>query len=144
MEKLEHIYDINELVDKFYDKINEMTAENNKSRGVKRADIMSKDRKTFINNFNDVCISIDRKPETVSAYIAKELKMNTSITANGMLIIHGTYKKKIVDDLVIKYITDFVQCPLCKACTSTINKVDRINFLECKKCHAKTAVDVYF
>jgi translation initiation factor 2 beta subunit (eIF-2beta)/eIF-5 len=74
MEKLEHIYDINELVDKFYDKINEMTAENNKSRGVKRADIMSKDRKTFINNFNDVCISIDRKPETVSAYIAKDLK----------------------------------------------------------------------
>lgn len=141
MEPINSTYNISSLVDIFYDKINDITAENHKQSGVKRADIMSKDRKTFINNFNDVCDSLNRKPDIISAYIAKELKINTSITASGILIINGTYKKIFINDLIIKYIVNYVQCPICKSCKTITNKVDKINFIECKKCRATNAID---
>jgi translation initiation factor 2 beta subunit (eIF-2beta)/eIF-5 len=133
-------YDIKALVDRFYTKLNQEKEDEKNIKGIKEPDIMTKDRKTFINNFEEVCTSLSREPNTVSSYIAKELVIDTSISSNGMLIINKTYKKKKIMDLIKKYIINCVQCPVCKACDTNIIKVTRINFMDCNKCRARTAI----
>lgn len=137
---IENPYDLTELVEDFYQRMEEILEGNTHKKNIKRPDIMSKDRKTFINNFAEVCVSIDRDPTTVSAYFAEELKISTSISANGVLVINNTEKRNKIEELVKKYITNFVQCPICKSCSTTINKINRINFLECNKCRGRTAL----
>lgn len=133
--------DINYLVDRFYDQLEKHQNELNlKQKGVRALDHLSKDRKTFINNFKDVCASINREPDKVSTYIAKELKIETSISAAGILIIHGSYKKKNIEDIIRKYVMDYVQCTLCKSLITTINKRERITYLDCNACHASVSI----
>ena len=114
-----------------------------KKKGVPTPNIISKARKTFVQNFTKICESIEREQNDLSSYIAKELKIETSISGNGILIIHSTYKKNKIEELIKKYITNFVQCSACKHCDTSITKIAKINYIECKKCRAKTAIDMF-
>ena len=129
--------DTTQLVNRFYDKLEEQTdKEDRKQKGIKQPDINSKDRKTFIHNFTDVCASMNRDPIVVSSWIAKELCIDTSISMSGTLIMHGTYIKKYTEDKITKYIKENVQCKMCKALHTDINKRDRITYIDCHKCKA--------
>ena len=136
-------YSTSFLIDKFYNEYAEKIKDQKKTR-VPRPDIVTKDRKTFINNFTEICESIDRKQTDIASYIAKELEtIETSISGVGVLIIHGTYKRTYVEKLITKYITNYVQCPTCKQWNSTITKIAKLNYIECKMCLAKTAIEMY-
>lgn len=133
--------DINYLIDRFYQQLEQqMKAENLKQKGIKKPDHMKKDRKTFINNFTAVCESINRDPVHVSNYISKELKIDTSISQVGVLVIHGTYGKQSIEEKIIKYVEEYVQCPICKSLNTEVAKRDKINYLDCNKCHANFAI----
>jgi translation initiation factor 2 subunit 2 len=132
-------YSTSFLIDKFYNEYSEKNKNQKKAR-VPPPAITTENRKTFITNFTEICESIDRKQIDVSSYIAAELEIQTSISATGVLIIHSTYKRKRIEDLITKYIINYVQCPTCKRWNSTITKVAKLNYIECKMCLAKTAI----
>ena len=133
--------EIDYLVNRFYNELeHQQNASNLKQKGVRKPEHQSKDRKTFINNFTDVCSSINREQELVSAYIAKELKIETSISGAGILIIHGSYKKNSIEELIRKYVIEFVQCTMCKSLNTKINKRNKITYLDCDKCRASVSI----
>ena len=136
-------YDIEKLVDRFCSAYKSTTGNSNNGKFravIKAPEIQPFNRKIYIQNFKDVCASINREPQDVSTYISKELIVQTSIAGNGALIIHGSYKKNQIESIVKKYVINFVQCPLCKTQDTKIEKTDRILFIICNKCYAKNAI----
>lgn len=133
--------DINYLIDRFYQQLeHQMKAENLKQKGIKKLEHMKKDRKTFINNFTAVCESMNRDSVHVSNYISAEMKIDTSISQAGVLVIHGTYGKQRIEEKIIKYIEEYVQCRMCKSLNTEVAKRDKIKYLDCNKCHANFAL----
>jgi len=134
------VYDVYDLVDRFSEKHNEISGNKSIKNTIKGPDIQAMNRKIYIKNFRDVCQSMNRDSHEVSKYISEELKIQTSISANGQLIIHGSYRKNQIQDIVVKYITNFVRCPLCKAYDTQLNKENKITFIKCNKCQASNAL----
>ena len=132
--------DIYELVDKFYIELANKMDGVMTNKTVKRPDIIIKDRKTFIINFNNVCTSIDREQQHAADYIAKQLNVPTSITANEELIVHGVCHKQKLEELIKRYVHVFVKCPNCNSCSTQLNKVNRITYINCTKCKAHAAI----
>jgi translation initiation factor 2 subunit 2 len=143
MFKIKNAYDINYLIERFSDKYKDITGNSNSGKFktiIKAPEIQSFNKKIFIQNFKDVCASINRDLQEVSSYISKELVVQTSISANGTLVIHGTYRKNQIESIVKKYVINFVQCPLCKTQDTKIEKNNRINYIICNRCHAKSSI----
>lgn len=135
----ENRYTENYLLDRFYEKY----AEKNNSMArisIPTPDISSKDRKTFVKNFNKLCDSIGRPSIEVSSFISKELMVETSISESGILIINKTYKKNKIEQVIKKYIINFVQCRMCFHCDTIQTKETRIIYIVCNRCNAKTAI----
>ncbi len=133
---------IDALVDKFYAELEDKTSGLSFRKSVKRPEIVIKDRKTFIVNFSDVCSSVDRNMQNVADFMAKELTIDTSITANGELIVHGVFHKQKLEELVKRFVASYVQCPNCKSCCTQLYKSNRITYISCGKCRAHTAINL--
>ncbi|AYV84594.1 MAG: translation initiation factor 2 subunit beta [Hyperionvirus sp.] len=136
-------YDIETLVERFHTLFLVTTGGKKvgKSKAViKTPDIQIQNRKMQINNFTAVCASIHRDPEHLSTFMASELQKETSISANGTLVIHGTYKKSDIEGKIIKYVLEFVQCKMCKQHDTKIEKENRITYINCNKCFSRNAL----
>lgn len=144
MYKINNAYDIQTLIDRFSDKYKSLTGNLNSGKFktiIKAPEIQLINKKIYIINFDDVCISLNREPLDVCTYINKELNVQTSISGNAALIIHGAYRKNQIENIIKKYVVNFVQCPLCKTKDTKLEKIERITFIICNKCHAKNAIN---
>lgn len=103
--------------------------------------IIRRNRKTFIMNYNDVCVSIKRNYQDIKNHIETELQVESSISAAGSLIIDKMYDPKRIKDIFQKYIITYVFCaePNCRGCTEII-KENRVKFLLCSACQSKRAI----
>ena len=142
MYKIEKTYPLLELIDRFDNKYTNITGYvGGKSKTViKYPEVQMLNKKMYIQNFKDVCMSMNRELSDCSNYISKELQIQTSISSNNTLIIHGTYKKNVIENIIKKYVVNYVQCPLCKTQDTKLEKIDRITFILCNRCHAKNAI----
>jgi Translation initiation factor 2, beta subunit (eIF-2beta)/eIF-5 N-terminal domain len=140
----DEFYDVDFLVDRFHIQYTEITglSDSGKSKTIiKRPEIDIKNKKTFINNFTAICENMNRDVEVVADYIKNELQVKVSISKNG-LVIHATYKKDAIFNVIKSYLTKYVQCSLCKSDNTVIKKIKRITYLICGNCHARNSVDV--
>lgn len=143
MYKVNMVYDVDILINMFCEKYKIITGNSTVGKSktvVKEPIIQSHNRKIYIQNFYSVCNSINRNPQDISTYISKEFNIQTSISGNEALIIHGNYRKNDIENILRKYIKIYVQCPLCFTQDTKIEKIDRIQFIVCNKCHAKNAI----
>lgn len=99
-------------------------------------------KKTGWVNFKDCCISIDRDQSNIVSYITNELSTQANIDGNGTLIIKGIYHQKNIENVLRKYVINYVQCSVCKSLETTNRKDQntRINFLDCKSCKSSRAL----
>ena len=105
--------------------------------------LLKKDRKAYITNFQEVCGSMKRDPENIRSFLGKELNMETSIKKNGSLKIDGTSKNltiEVIARFMKEYVMNYVMCKSCKSCKTSTHKVDRITFLVCDTCKSRTTV----
>ena len=143
MYKINKPYDIEKLVDRFSTNYKSLTGNTNGITSkivIKTPDIQLLNKKVYIKNFTQVCDSIKRDPSDVSKYFADELQVQTSIAGDGSLIIHGMYRKHQLEGQIKKYVLNYVQCFHCKSQDTKIEKIDRIIYMFCNKCHAKTSI----
>ena len=93
-------------------------------------------KKTGWINFKECCASIDREQTYIINYLTSELSTQANLDGNGILLIKGIYNQKNIENVLRKFIVNFVQCSACKS-LETKNKKDslkRVNFLECCSC----------
>lgn len=137
------LYDLGELVDRFHSKFTSLTGSKDAGKArtyIKDPDIQIQNKKMHIVNFTQVCHSIKRDPNELSSFMAQELQKQTSITANGILLIHHIYKRNDIIDVIKKYVIKFVRCPSCGSDDTSMTKLNRINYIKCDRCQSSNAI----
>eukprot|EP00294_Goniomonas_avonlea_P009857 CAMPEP_0114561094 /NCGR_PEP_ID=MMETSP0114-20121206/11818_1 /TAXON_ID=31324 /ORGANISM="Goniomonas sp, Strain m" /LENGTH=220 /DNA_ID=CAMNT_0001746701 /DNA_START=23 /DNA_END=685 /DNA_ORIENTATION=+ len=99
-------------------------------------------KKTVFLNFREVCKSMSRNKEHLHQFFSAELGTDCSIDGSDRLVIKGRFYPKQIESIIKKYMTEFVQCQLCRAFDTGLirDPVTRLYFLECNRCNAKKSV----
>eukprot|EP00003_Mantamonas_plastica_P032130 TRINITY_DN862_c1_g1_i2.p2 TRINITY_DN862_c1_g1~~TRINITY_DN862_c1_g1_i2.p2 ORF type:complete len:158 (-),score=29.67 TRINITY_DN862_c1_g1_i2:165-638(-) len=99
-------------------------------------------KKTAFVNFPEICELMHRSPDHVMAFLYTELGTTGSVDGTGRLIIKGRYQSKQVESILRRYITEYVQCAMCKSPDTELvrNNVSRLTFVECKSCNSSRSV----
>lgn len=132
-------YSLAEMLDNGYKTLGEMRINKKKNKVVK-PDIMRKNRKSIIVNFKDFCISINRDIDSVQKFLATELSISTSISADGKLVFNKMLYNKNIMGALCRYIETYVMCG-CGSKNTNFSKVNKIIYLECSDCKSKKSLN---
>lgn len=94
--------------------------------------------KTAIKNFSEIAAALRREPAHIARFIAKELAAPGSVQ-NGSLVLQGKFSADLLRKKVEDYIKNFVYCRVCGEPDTKIEKEDRIVFIRCEACGARSA-----
>lgn len=130
-------YTLEEMLDRFYD--NNIKG---KSKTVlSKPEVKLLNRKTYVLNFAKICQQLNRDQNMVLKYFTKEANCATSVSEDGKLIMSNILRNPYVENTLTKFITDHVQCQMCKSQNTSLIKKDRLTYLVCSNCHAEKSVD---
>ena len=102
-------------------------------------DVMWEGQKTFLRNFADFPKVLRRDPEKVLQYLSKEFAVPAERIGDKAMFIG----KRDPDDftrLFRIYVKDYLECPTCNSPDTKIVKENRISFLICEACGAKSTL----
>ncbi|MEM1506906.1 MAG: translation initiation factor IF-2 subunit beta [Candidatus Bathyarchaeia archaeon] len=106
---------------------------------VPRASSATFGSRTFLNNFREICDTLNRDPVHVLRYLSKEMATSGAIEGSRA-VFQGRFENEDFDRLIRRYMEEFVICPICKRPDTKIIKEKRFNFLVCEACGAKSPV----
>jgi translation initiation factor 2 subunit 2 len=97
--------------------------------------IVIKDRKTYITNFDQFCKSINREKNVVKEYIDKETAFSSSLPGDlTQLKIDTSLKQPYVKSILTLYIKSYIVCQECKSSDTEIINKNRSRFIHCNMC----------
>lgn len=102
-------------------------------------DVMWEGQKTFLRNFAEFPKVLRREPEKILQYLAKEFAVPAERIGEKAMFIG----KRDPDDftrLFRIYLQDYVLCPTCGSPDTRVTKENRIAFLVCEACGAKSTL----
>lgn len=97
-------------------------------------------RKVLWSNFVSNCKSINRPIEHVLEFVLTELGTEGSLTSENKLTIKGRFQSKNLENVLRKYIIEYVTCGTCKSPNTDLKKENRITFKLCRDCGAQSSV----
>ncbi|PWN52804.1 hypothetical protein IE53DRAFT_250570 [Violaceomyces palustris] len=97
-------------------------------------------KKTVFANVVDICKRMHRQPDHVIQYLFSELGTLGSIDGTQRLIIKGRFQPKQIENVLRRYITEYVICKTCKRPETLLTKENRIFFVTCEKCGSQRSV----
>lgn len=83
-----------------------------------------------------------REKEHVQSFFLAELGTTGSIDGSDRFLLKGRYLPKYIENLLRKYITEYVTCHMCKSLETELTRdpVTRLFFLSCKACGSQRSV----
>ena len=102
-------------------------------------DVMWEGQKTFLRNFAEFPKVLRRDPEKVLQYLSKEFAVPAEKMGEKAMFVG----KRDPDDftrLFRIYVKDYVECPTCKSPDTRVVKENRISFLVCEACGARSTM----
>ncbi|KIW01033.1 uncharacterized protein PV09_07547 [Verruconis gallopava] len=98
-------------------------------------------KKTLLANLPDICKRLKRSPEHITAFLFAELGTSGSTDANGRLIIRGRFQSKQIENVLRRYIMDYVICKTCKSADTELSRGEnRLSFITCNSCASRRSV----
>nr|XP_055023231.1 eukaryotic translation initiation factor 2 subunit 2-like [Misgurnus anguillicaudatus] len=97
-------------------------------------------KKTSFVNFTDICKLLHRQPKHLLAFLLAELGTSGSIDGNNQLVIKGRFQQKQIENVLRRYIKEYVTCHTCRSPDTTLQKDTRLYFLQCETCHSRCSV----
>ena len=95
--------------------------------------------RTIIRNLRQVAEALNRKPEHLLRFLSKELA-----TAGGfegeMAVFQGRFSHETLGKALNVYVRDCVICPVCGSPDTRVTREERLRFLLCDACGAKSPV----
>ena len=140
MTQMTELYTLDFCLDRLYKK-----AENDRAKTKKfypkKPIVIRQNRKTFINNFSEICTHFNRPENDVELFIHERLQTPSSIK-NNSLCIDNMFKEDQIFDVIMKYVDTYVRCPqeLCGSGNTKLVREDRVLYLVCNICCSKKAV----
>ena len=102
-------------------------------------DIMWEGQKTFLRNFSEFTKILRRDPDKILKYLSKEFAVPAERLGDKAMFI-GRRAPEDFTRLFQIYVKDYLECPTCKSPDTKILKENRISFLICEACGAKSAL----
>ncbi len=102
-------------------------------------DVLWEGQKTFLRNFSDFPKVLRRDPDKVLQYLSKEFAVPAEKLGDKAMFIG----RRAPDDftrLFQIYVKDYLECHTCKSPDTKIHKENRISFLICEACGAKSTL----
>jgi len=97
-------------------------------------------KKTAFVNFTDMANGLRRQPVHLNSFINAELGTVGTVDGSNQLILKGRFQQKHIENVIRRYIKEYVTCNTCKSPTTILEKADRIVFLKCEICQSKYSV----
>ncbi len=93
-------------------------------------------------NFQEACMTIERKPDHVMNFFLAELGTSGSVDGTYRLTMKGRFDRKKITGLLKRYIEEYVTCLMCKSPRTVLKKSDmtRLYILHCEMCGASRSV----
>ena len=132
-------YTLDFMLDKAYTDLKEISNQSNKL-SIDKPEVIFMNRKTMITNFVAICKQLHRQTTEVQNYFDTELAVKSSVDQNGSLVITGRFKTAGIIKVVANYIKDYVSCKECASCDTSLNKENRILYINCNKCKSKKSL----
>jgi len=98
-------------------------------------------KKTIFANISDICKRMKRTEEHVTQYLFAELGTNGSVDGSRRLVIKGRFLQKQIENVIRRYIVEYVTCKTCKSPDTELNKGEnRLYFVTCNSCGSRRSV----
>ncbi|SAM02183.1 hypothetical protein [Absidia glauca] len=97
-------------------------------------------KKTIFANVADISKRLHREPEHVIQFLFAELGTTGSVDGAQRLIIKGRFQQKQIENVLRRYIVEYVTCKTCKSPDTIMTKDNRLYFVQCEACGSTRSV----
>ncbi|ODO07074.1 hypothetical protein I350_04442 [Cryptococcus amylolentus CBS 6273] len=97
-------------------------------------------KKTNFANVMDICRRMRRQPEHVIMFLYSELGTTGSVDGTQRLVMKGKFTQKQIENVLRKYIVEYVTCKICKSPDTILGKENRLYFMTCESCGSRRSV----
>lgn len=141
----ERDYTYDELLERAFNQLREKNPE--MATGEKKKFIMKPpqvvrigSKKTAFANFAEICRLLHRMPKHVLQFLLAELGTSGSTDGSNQLIIKGRFQQKQIENVLRRYIKEYVTCHTCRSPDTILQKDARLYFLQCEQCNSRCSV----
>jgi len=97
-------------------------------------------KKTAFVNFTEISKMLHRQPKHLLAFLSAELGTVGAVDGSNQLIMKGRFQQKHIENVLRRYIKEYVTCHTCRSPDTILNKETRLFFLQCMTCHSRCSV----
>ncbi|KXS96643.1 hypothetical protein AC578_6911 [Pseudocercospora eumusae] len=98
-------------------------------------------KKTIFANIADICKRMKRTDEHVTQFLFAELGTSGSVDGSRRLVIKGRFQQKQIENVLRRYIMEYVTCKTCRSPDTELNKGEnRLYFVTCNSCGSRRSV----
>lgn len=98
-------------------------------------------KKTIFANISDICKRMKRQDEHVTQFLFAELGTSGSVDGSKRLVIRGKFQQKQLENVLRRYILEYVTCRTCKSPDTDLKKGEnRLFFVTCNSCGSRRSV----
>lgn len=97
-------------------------------------------RKTAFANFTEIVKLMHRQQDHVLSFMLAELGTTGTLDGNNKLVVKGRFQQKQIENVLRRYIREYVTCHTCYLPNTILTKEDRLFYLTCESCNARCTV----
>lgn len=127
------------LLKRIQDKISEKKTGGDQRFELPAPDVMWEGQRTVLRNFMDFPKVLRRDADKVLQYLSKEFATPAERSGEKAIFVGRREPQDFVNLFQI-YIKDYLECPTCKSPDTKIERQNRISFLVCEACGAKSSL----
>lgn len=127
------------LLKKIQDKVSEIKTDSSARFELPKVDIMWQGNRTFFRNFAEFPKILRRDSEKVLQYLSKEFASPAQLAGDKAVFV-GKKEPHEFSALLNRYLKEYVECPTCKSPDTRIEKENRVTFLKCEACGARSSL----
>jgi translation initiation factor 2 subunit 2 len=100
---------------------------------------MTQGNKTIIRNFGEILSVLRREGKHLAKFFFKQLATPGNIEGNT-LVLQRKVNRSLLQRKLEDYIKEYVYCKVCGEPDTLLRKEDRITFMRCEACGARSSV----
>jgi len=97
-------------------------------------------KRVVLINFGEICKTLNRSMDHVYSFMLAEMGTTGSIDASSRMVIKGRFQPKAIEQIIRRYVGEYVSCASCKSPATALQKQNRLYFMQCNNCGARRSV----
>merc|ERR1712228_601645 len=97
-------------------------------------------KRVVLINFGEICKTLNRSTDHVYSFMLAEMGTTGSIDASSRMVIKGRFQPKQIEQIIRRYVGEYVSCSSCKSPNTALQKQNRLYFMQCSNCGARRSV----